>query len=283
MSNGLPNVGLPSVLGYNFVEAERTLQSWPNAKFIVKLQRKFDPGTKDSVIDQNPKPGAQVRQGSNITLTVSDGPAPIVVPNFVGMTTEAAQAAAARAGVKLDTSQSVAGMPKNTIASQDTPPGQKVDGTTVVHALVNAGAGATISTATLAPTTVAVPSVVGQDYASALGALGSAGFTVGSVTYARQSTNNGTIVAQDPAANAGAAAGTTVSLTLSVSGEVPDTVGMTADAATRRLAAYGYTVGKIEYTTTVGAGGKVVGTVPEAGTDLQPPSPVTLIVNGSPH
>jgi beta-lactam-binding protein with PASTA domain len=129
---------------------------------------------------------------------------------------------------------------------------------------------------------VAVPPLIGQDYNSAASSLTAAGFSA-RLVYAQQSTNNGTVVLQDPAANASAPQGSTVTVTVSVSGEVPDTVGMTADTAMRRLAAYGYTVGKIEYTTAVGAGGKVVGTVPEAGTDLAPGSAVTLTVNGSGH
>jgi eukaryotic-like serine/threonine-protein kinase len=281
ISNGLPNVGLPSVLGYNWVEAERTLQSWPNAKFTVDVRRKFDQGPKDSVIDQMPKPGAQVREGTKITLTVSDGTAPVVVPDFVGMQTAAAQAAAEKAGVKLDTSQTIAGMPANTIASQDPAPGTKGDATTIVRAIVNSG-GSNVAPTSAGGAAATVPGIVGDDYATAAAALSTAGF-VPSLRYAQQSTNNGTVVLQDPAANASVPQGSTVNVTVSVSGEVPDTVGMLPDAATRKLAAFGYSVQKIEYTTTVGAGGKVVGTVPEAGTDLAPPSSVTLIVNGSGH
>jgi eukaryotic-like serine/threonine-protein kinase len=281
VSNGLPNVGLPSVLGYNFVDAERTLQSMPNARFVVSIVHKFDSGPKDSVVDQLPKPGSQVREGSKITLTVSDGPAPIFVPNFVGMTTSAAQAAAAKSGVKLDASQTIPGMPANTVASQDVTPGSKIDASTVVHVTVNAGGGPIVAPSAGAAGAT-VPALVGQDYASAASALTAAGFTP-QVRYAQQTTNNGTIVLQDPAANTQAPAGSTVTVTVSVSGEVPDTVGMTPDAAMRRLGAYGYSVGKTEYTTAVGAGGKVVGTDPEAGTGLAPGSSVTLIVNGPGH
>jgi eukaryotic-like serine/threonine-protein kinase len=281
VSNGLPTVGLPSVLGYNFVMAERTLQEWPNAKFLVDIKRTFNDATKDLVIDQAPKPGSSVREGTKITLTVSDGPAPTIVPNFVGMTTAAAQAAAVKAGVKLDTSQTISGLPANTIASQDATPGSKIDANVIVHVIVNSGGGVITPITSAGPTTP-VPALLGQDYASAAAALTAAGF-VARVAYAQQSTNNGSIVSQDPAANTAAAPGTTVTLTVSVSGEVPDTVGMTADTATRKLAAYGYSVSKIEYTTAVGAGGKVVGTVPEAGTDLAPGSSVTLTVNGPAH
>ncbi|HEY5427359.1 MAG TPA: PASTA domain-containing protein, partial [Candidatus Tumulicola sp.] len=268
-------------LGYNFVSAERTLQEWPNAKFLVDLKRRFDDRPKDDVIDQQPKPGSSVREGTKITLTVSDGPAPTFVPNFVGMTTAAAQAAADKAGIKLDTSQTISGMPANTIASQDATPGSKIDANVIVHVIVNGGGGA-ITPVSNGAATATVPAVAGEDYASAAAALTSAGF-VPHVVYAQQSTNNGTVVLQDPSANTAAAPGATVTVTVSVSGEVPDTVGMSADAATRKLAAYGYNVSKIEYTTAVGAGGKVVGTVPEAGTDLAPGSSVTLTVNGTGH
>jgi len=77
--------------------------------------------------------------------------------------------------------------------------------------------------------------------------------------------------------------GATVIVMLSVSGEVPDTVGMTPDDASRTLRGYGYSVGRWEYTTAVGAGGKVIGTEPAAGTALAPGSSVTVIVNGPPQ
>lgn len=69
---------------------------------------------------------------------------------------------------------------------------------------------------------------------------------------------------------------------LSVSGEVPDTVGMTPEDAIKTLRAYGYSVAGWEYTTTLGADGKVIGTQPSAGTQLSPGSSVTVTVNGTP-
>ncbi|HTX58984.1 MAG TPA: PASTA domain-containing protein, partial [Verrucomicrobiae bacterium] len=277
VSNGLPTVGLPSVLGYNYVSAERTLQEWPSGKFVVSIVRKNDASPKDTVIDQFPKATSMVRQGSKITLTVSQGPAPIVVPNFVGLSAPAAQSLAGRLGIKLDTSQTVQGLPANTIASQDLSEGTKVDSNTVVHAVVNSGM--PVVAAPNAPL-VTLPSVVGSDYATAMSTLGAAGFTV-DVTFAQQSTNNGTIVAQNPAPNSQVPQSATVSVTLSVSGEVPDTEGMMPDAAVRKLESFGYRVGKTQVTASVGAGGKVVGTDPQVGTNLSPGSAVTLIVNGA--
>ena len=127
---------------------------------------------------------------------------------------------------------------------------------------------------------VAVPNLIGSPYASALDALKSAGLSY-SLQYAVQSTNNGTVVAQDPPPGPGTA-GATVMVTLSVSGQVPDTDGLPPDRAQAVLAAYGYSIARLQYTTALGAGGKVIGTEPQAGTDLAPGSSVTVVVNGTP-
>ncbi len=76
-----------------------------------------------------------------------------------------------------------------------------------------------------------------------------------------------------------APSGSRVTVTLSVSGEVPDTNGDTLADAQAALAADGYSIAKIQ-NSSEGADGKVVGTEPEVGTTLQPGSSVTLIVNG---
>jgi len=73
-----------------------------------------------------------------------------------------------------------------------------------------------------------------------------------------------------------------VTIILSVSGEVPDTVGKDPLDAMKTLQAYGYAVSHVDYTTSTGAGGKVIGTVPLAGTSLAPGSSVTVTVNGTP-
>ncbi len=125
-----------------------------------------------------------------------------------------------------------------------------------------------------------LPNVVGSDFETATQMLTQAGFQL-SVQYAQQTSNNGYVVAQTPTAGQ-QPGGTTVAITLSVSGEVPDTVGMTPVDAIKTLRSYGYHVAKWEYTTSVGAGGKVVQTDPIAGTALAPGSSVGVTVNGTP-
>jgi serine/threonine-protein kinase len=277
VSNGKPLMGLGDVRGYNVSDAQRTLQQ---NGFAVTLVRRFDNTVRDNVIDQTPKAGAKVPEGSRITLVVSDGPAPIVVANFVGMDVNKAQSRAAELGITLDTTQSVAGAPANTIASQSIPPGTKVDRNATVRVVVNSGAPANASPPPGNGPIAVVPSLTGMAYDAAIAALTQAGFQY-AVHYVQQSTNNGTIVAQDPQQGQ-TSQGSTVTITLSVSGEVPDTDGLSKADALRTLEADGYSVARWEYTTSLGADGKVVGTAPGAGSTLAPGSSVTVTVNGTP-
>lgn len=277
ISNGKPMVGLQDVRSFSAADAQRLLQV---QGFAVKLARKYDNSAKDNVIDTVPKPGTQVRPNSHITLIVSNGPEPVEVPDFRGMSVDNAQARAARLGITLDTSQQAAinGVPADTIALQDLAPGTKIDKDTVVHATVSTGVQSGANTGT---TTVAVPTLINQQYQAAINALGSAGFTT-AVHYQIQTSLNGTIVAQDPPPGAQMPSGSTVNVTLSVSGEVPDTNGMSVADATATLASDGYAIARTTYTTSAGAGGRVVGTDPQVGTSLPPGTPVTLVVNGTP-
>jgi eukaryotic-like serine/threonine-protein kinase len=277
VSNGKPLLGLVDVRGFSVNDAQRALQQ---DGFAVTLVRRYDNTIKDNVVDQLPKPGAKVLEGSRVTLIVSNGPPPTVVPNFVGMQVGAARALALRRGITLDTSQSVPGMPPNTVASQSVPQGTQLDPNSTVRLVVNGGMpNAPPATEANGPA-ASLPNVVGDDYGAALQALSQAGFQY-TVRYAQQSTNNGRIVAQDPLPGQ-VPQGSTVTMTLSVSGEVPDTDGMSPDAAKTLLAAYGYSVDHLQFTTAVGADGKVVGTQPGAGAPLAPPAGVTVIVNGTP-
>lgn len=277
VSNGKPLRGLDDVRGYNVNDAQRSLQQ---QGFAVTLVRRYDNTIKDNVIDQQPKAGAKVPEGSRVTLIISNGAEPVTVPNFVSMTLEAARALATRRGITLDTAQSVPGMPPDTIASQSIPPGSKIDRNATVRLLINGGAPNGPFAAPGNGPIVNLPNFVGADYASARAALTQGGFQI-AVRYAQQSSNNGTIIAQTPSAGP-QPQGTTVTITLSVSGEVPDTVGMTPFDAIETLRAYGYSVSRWEYTTSLGAGGKVIGTEPPAGTQLAPGSSVSVTVNGPP-
>ena len=278
VSNGKPLVGLLDVRGYSALDAQRTLQA---QGFAVTVVRKFDVSAKDNVIDQQPKAGTQVQQASRVTLIVSNGAEPIAVPNFVGMAVAKAQAVAARLGLVLDSSQqaAVAGAPPGTIASQDPAAGTRVSKGAGVSAVVSTG----VQTEPAAPanvTTLTVPNVVGRPYQDAIDAILAAGFRA-AVQFQVVVNNPGAIISQQPPPSTQLPQGSPITVTLAVPGEVPDTEGMPVDRARATLSSAGYGVAQMRYTTSAGAGGRVVGTDPAVGTTLSPGSAVVLIVNGT--
>jgi serine/threonine-protein kinase len=287
VSNGLPAVGLRDVTNFTLNDAQRDLLY---DKFQVRVVRKHANAPKDTVVEEHPKAGSSVRQGSIVTLVVSDGPAPVTLPSLVGMKVDKAQTIADKDGFTLDATQQSPSQqyPAGVIIAQDASAGTTIDRTAnmTVHVTVSSGSANGNTTGANA----AVPDVQGRSYADAVAALKSAGFAV-AVSYSTTSgaTNGngatsvspGTVVAQQPSAQTQLSQGSTVTITLAVSGEVPDTEGMTIDQARTTLESDGYVATRIQYTTIEGSNGNVVRTDPDAGTQLAPGSSLTLIVNGT--
>jgi len=271
ISLGPPTVGLRDVVGYTLDDAQKDLIG---DKLSVVVVHKFDPSPKDNVIDEKPKAGSKVRQNAKVTLVVSQGPAPIKMPKLVGLTRDQAFAIAGRDGFTINVSETatIANVPANVIAYQDVPAGAQIpsDHSKTVNVVVSTGGGLTN-----------VPNLIGSDLASAQQQVKGAGFTV-TMKYVVEpgSPNNGQVTAEDPQPGTPAEKGSAIQITLSVSGEVPDTNGMTLDQAKAILTDYGYSLGNIT-PTTEGAGGKVVRTEPAVGTQIAPGSPVNIYVNNS--
>lgn len=270
VSNGLPLIGLRDVRGFTVDDAKRDLVG---DKFRVNIVRRNDAAAKDTVIDQRPKAGSSLHSNSTVTLVVSDGPAPLIMPRLIGLTDVQARALASKDGFTLDDAvhQPTPGTDVGEIVTQDIAPGTQIDRTTVVHAIVSSGASAIA---------INVPDVRGQSLDSARSFLAHAGLNM-QITYRVQSDANGAIVDQQPLPGSTMAAGSAVTLTLSVPGAVPDTEGMSVAEARSTLHAAGYVLGSMSYTTKEGADGKVIGTSPDVGTTLPPGSLVGLIVNGT--
>jgi len=271
ISSGAPTVGLRDVVGYALDDAQKDLTG---DKLSVQVVQKYDPAPKDRVINEKPKPGSKVRQNARITLVVSQGPAPIKMPNLAGLTLDKARQIAVRDSFTINISEKapIPNMAPNVIASQDIPAGAQIpaDHSTTVNVVVSSGGGL-----------ATVPNFIGSDVVSALQQVKAAGFSA-AVSYLVEpgSPNNGQVIGEDPSQGTPAEKGSTIRITLSVSGEVPDTNGMTLDQAKAQLADYGYSIGNVT-PTTEGAGGRVVRTEPEAGTKLTPGSPVNIYVNNS--
>jgi serine/threonine-protein kinase len=91
VSTGAPKVVVPSVVGQSLDDATTTLTA-DKYQFKVETQQKVsgeDPGT---VLEQNPKLGAQVQKGTVITLTVAKAEAKSTVPDVSGKSCDDAKA-----------------------------------------------------------------------------------------------------------------------------------------------------------------------------------------------
>jgi hypothetical protein len=96
------------------------------------------------VVAQDPPPLASVREGTNVTLTLSKGPpASVKVPNLVNMNIDAARDAATAAQVHLGqvvwTPFGPNGPPRGTVVRQSPPAGQVVDPFSFTSLQVSAG------------------------------------------------------------------------------------------------------------------------------------------------
>ena len=266
VSSGLPTFGLRDLSGFSATDAARLLQQ---DKFKSEIKMKWDKAPKDSVIDQVPKPGTMLREGSSVTLIVSQGLPPIDVPNIVFQDVKKATRILERMQLKLHVAQKMPSdtVPVDQVTQQDIAPGTTVDAGTVINVVVSLG-----------PAASSVPSVSTLNFKDATTALTQAGFKT-TVQYSIQQDANGTIIQQTPDPGTNLPRGSNVTILLSVPGAVPDTQGMALADAKITLESAGYTVGNVAITQE-GADGKVVRTEPEAGTKKNPGEAVTIYING---
>ncbi len=271
VSGGLPMVGVPDVKGYNVDDAQRTLRG---VKLRTKLAGAYSAAVPEhQIIDVSPAVGTSVQQNSVVTLTVSKGVQPIVVPNVVSMKVNDARAKLAALGLKLVVGQQAENdqIPADTIASQDPEPQATAQPNATVTVLVSTG-----------PAAVQVPDVVGNDADAAQATLQQAGFTVSRAYTVDAANPTGKISLQQPAAGTKTKKGAPVAIYVSVSGSVPDVSGQPLDDAKRALISQGYQVGGIAYTQDSSLqDGMVVRTEPEANSQLKPGEVVNITVQRS--
>jgi serine/threonine-protein kinase len=161
--------------------------------------------------------------GSAVTLLVSSGPAQVRVPDLVGESQTAAEAALTSAGLEVGTvSSRVSGQSPGSVLAQSPRGGASLPSGSKVNLTV-----------AQAPSEVVVPSVVGEDEARAAAALGAAGLTPKIVT-ARTSEPSqvGVVLKQRPSGGAHARKGATVTLTVGTPGTPTTTTPTTPTTTT---------------------------------------------------
>ncbi|MFJ9633507.1 Stk1 family PASTA domain-containing Ser/Thr kinase [Streptomyces sp. NPDC101175] len=203
VSTGAPKVVVPSVLGQNVDDATTTLEG-DKYQFKVETKQKVsaeDPGT---VLEQNPKLGAEVEKGTTITLTVAKAQAKSTVPDVSGKSCDDAKAQMTANNLvgnctEVDTSDpNLVGK----VVSTDPQANTQVDKNSTVNIQIGKS------------TQVQVPNVVGQTVKNAKQQLQQQGFTNIQFADGSDQSDNAFVTQIDPGAgNTVDPSSTTITLT----------------------------------------------------------------------
>ena len=199
VSDGPASVAVPSVAGMSASQAQRKLQ---NAGFTVRIRKQSsDTVPSGDSIETLPPEGTPVDRGSTVTLVVSSGKETVEVPAVIGQNVDDASATLRGAGFGVSVTREESASAEGTVLRQDPGAGTK------------AAKGATIAIVVAKKqATTKVPNTVGEDEASAISDIQSAGFTVSvdRVDVSDES-QDGTVVSQNPSGGS-APSGSTVTI-----------------------------------------------------------------------
>jgi serine/threonine-protein kinase len=198
-SLGPPKTDVPSVVGEKLDQA---LEDLRRANLKWKIRRIDSEQPQDEVVSQSPTAGASVQQESVVTLRVSNGPKPVIVPNVVGSTFDSANSSLLGSGFAVRRKDVESDQPKDTVVAQSPDAGTyQPPGSTVVLS-VSKG-----------PTTSTVPDVTSISQNDAVAQLRASGFHVNIVSQPVTDPNqDGIVQTQDPAGGSKAPPGSTVTI-----------------------------------------------------------------------
>lgn len=137
---------IPSVVGLAEADAEKALQA---KNLVVK---KGDPVYSDDVeqgevVSVSPSEGAEVKEGTTVTLVISKGNQPTKVPKLTGKSQSDAEAALSQAGLSGNATEDYSDtVEKGLVISQDTDAGKEVSKGTTIGYVVSKGPKLTVVT-----------------------------------------------------------------------------------------------------------------------------------------
>jgi beta-lactam-binding protein with PASTA domain len=282
-------LGVPDVTGLPLTDAQQKLEA-RGFKVEVKSQASSKP--KSTVIDQDPVAGVTAVQGTTVTLIVSSGVKPVVVPKVVGQEQGAAVDALTKLGLKPVLNNVPSAKPAGTVVGQNPPTGKEVDKGSKVTLNVSTGTPSTTTTtttATTATTTATTPSVrltrlVGLGQTTALRRLNAMGLHP-TVVYVHSSKPVNLVLSQSPAAGTTLRRGARVRINVSTgpnpqpAASVPNVVGQDQATAVHALRAAGFKVLVLNRPTAdQSKDGVVVEQQPKAGSSIPAGLLVTIFV-----
>jgi eukaryotic-like serine/threonine-protein kinase len=184
-SLGPEQFAVPPVTGMTQDEATAALT---DLGLAVEVKQDYDDTVPEgSVISQNPDSGVKLEHGDTVTITVSEGPPPVAIPNVVGQPEDQAKQTLKDLGftVKVERDYSTE-VPEGDVISVEPPAKTKITKFSTVTITVSKG-----------PKTFAMPNVVGMSRAGAVALLEGRGLHVFVVTLPNSNPPD-TVVYQDP-------------------------------------------------------------------------------------
>jgi eukaryotic-like serine/threonine-protein kinase len=255
-------VAVPSVVGLTQSKATDDVSARGLSAQIV-TRNADDPA--DTVIGQDPAPGAFVSDGESVTLVVSRGPPPVAIPNVSGQSPADAQAALEAQGFVVEVvRQYDETVPVDAVVGTDPAVGTKQPRDSTLKLLVSDG-----------PAPVPVPDVAKMAYDQAAAQLSAAGFTPSRDDVFSDTVPKDQVIGTDPGAGQGANRGASIVVHVSKGPEmvtVPDLVGKSLEAAQATLQSGGFEVDTQSYL----PGRLVRAQSPAAGTSVNKGTKVTL-------
>ena len=226
--------------------------------------------------------------GTTVTLSVSSGAKPVVVPRVVGQTQGDAVQALTALGLKPVLQNVPSDKPAGTVVGQKPPAGKEVDKGAEVTVNVSTGSGPATTTTTTASTPsaapVQVPKVVGLAQTPALSQLNGLGLRP-TVVYVSSSQPANRVVSQLPAPGTSLRPGARVRVNVSTGPNpkpntaVPDVVGQDQATAAQTLRDAGFTVAVLNRPTAdQSKDGLVVEQQPRANANIPGGSQVTIFI-----
>lgn len=223
VSNGEPVIAVPDVVTFTEEDARSVLgdEGFTN----VRTELVFDDDIEaNRVVSQNPGPGQDAPLSAEITLRVSQGPEQRVLQDVSNRTVEEATAILRQQDLRVAQAQeNHPSIPAGTVIRTEPGAGTAVESDQTITLVVSAG-----------PEQVIVPDVVEKTEETALSELRTAGFAVDVVEEALPpgDPDNGRVIAQNPAGQARATRGSTVTITVGRSPSLPPSSSTTSSTTT---------------------------------------------------
>jgi beta-lactam-binding protein with PASTA domain len=208
---GTTQVSVPNVVGRTEPDAIRILTD-AGLKARTVTVNDDNPDNVNKVIAQDPTTGIELDKGDTVTISVSQGPVAVDVPDVRSRRLDTAREILTAAEFEVEVVERPDdNVPDDTVIDQLPKPGNKAPKGSKVTLAVSSGRAQ-----------VAVPNVAGRDQSEAANVLGQAGFGTTTQVESSDTVPSGRVIRTDPSASTPAPKGTTVALIVS-SGPPPTT------------------------------------------------------------